>query len=111
MDGKNRALDNIFTERFWRTLKYEEVYTKEYANPREARFNIGRYIHRYNHERPRQSLHDHTPTEIYVKGMVPEDPVGGHPRQQPEEVHRRNLLRAGRTLAVVPGGIRLLLQS
>jgi len=75
MDGKNRALDNIFTERFWRTLKYEEVYTKEYANPREARLNIGRYIHRYNHERPHQSLRDHTPAEIYVKGMVPEDPI------------------------------------
>ena len=75
MDGKNRALDNIFTERFWRTIKYEEVYTKEYASPREARINIGQFIHKYNHERPHQSLRYHTPAEIYLEGMKPSDPI------------------------------------
>ncbi|WP_157935349.1 integrase core domain-containing protein [Kyrpidia spormannii] len=69
MDGRNRAVDNIFTERFWRTLKYEEVYTKEYANPREAREPIRTFIHYYNHERPHQSLGYHTPAEIYLKGV------------------------------------------
>ena len=75
MDGKNRALDNIFTERFWRTIKYEEVYTKEYASPREARINIGRFIKKYNHERPHQSLRYHTPAEIYLEGMKSSDPI------------------------------------
>lgn len=75
MDGKNRAVDNIFIERFWRTLKYQEVYTKEYATPREARDSIRKFIHKYNHERPHQSLKDHTPAEIYLMGMKPEDPI------------------------------------
>ena len=80
MDGKNRALDNIFTERFWRTIKYEEVYTKEYASPREARIQIGRFIHKYNHERPHQSLRYHTPAEIYLERMKPSDPIPVKPR-------------------------------
>nr|WP_249226453.1 IS3 family transposase [Alicyclobacillus mengziensis] len=75
MDGKNRAVDNIYIERFWRTLKYQEVYTKEYATPREARLEIGKFIHKYNHERPHQSLQDHTPAEIYLMGMKPTDPI------------------------------------
>ncbi|MCY0894742.1 MAG: integrase core domain-containing protein, partial [Alicyclobacillaceae bacterium] len=75
MDGKGRALDNIFTERFWRTLKYEEVDTKEYASPREARMEIGGFIQRYHHERPHQSLRYHTPAEIYLEGMKPSDPI------------------------------------
>lgn len=64
MDGKNRAVDNIYIEWFWRTLKYQEVYTKEYATPREARNEITKFIHKYNHERPHQSLRYHTPAEI-----------------------------------------------
>jgi hypothetical protein len=72
MDGKNRAVDNIYIERFWRTLKYQEVYTKEYATPREARNEIRKFIHKYNHERPHQSLRDHTPAEIYLMGMKPD---------------------------------------
>ena len=48
MDGKNRALDNIITERFWRTLKYEHVYLHEYNSPWEARQQIGRFINEYN---------------------------------------------------------------
>jgi len=75
MDGKNRAVDNIFIERFWRTLKYQEVYTKEYASPREARESIRNFIHKYNHERPHQALKYHTPAEIYVMGLKPEDPI------------------------------------
>lgn len=75
MDGKNRAVDNIFTERFWRTLKYEEVYTKEYASPREARMSIGKFIQYYNQERPHQALGYHTPAEVYLHGISPKVPL------------------------------------
>lgn len=56
MDGRGRANDNIFTERLWRTIKYEEVYLNEYNTPREARQGIARYIEFYNNSRPHQSL-------------------------------------------------------
>lgn len=65
MDGRGRALDNIFTERFWRNLKYEEVYLKDYQNPREARHGITGYMELYNFERPHQSLGYRTPAEVY----------------------------------------------
>jgi len=66
MDGKGRAIDNVFTERLWRTIKYEEVYLKDYTSPREARQNLGSYIEFYNHERPHQSLDYQTPARIYL---------------------------------------------
>jgi len=66
MDGKGRALDNIFTERLWRTVKYEEVYRYDYANPREARQGLTRYLDFYNHRRPHQALGYQTPAEVYV---------------------------------------------
>jgi len=65
MDGKGRALDNIFTERLWRTIKYEEVYLKEYASPRDARLGLTDYLTFYNHERPHQSLNYRSPAEVY----------------------------------------------
>jgi putative transposase len=65
MDGKGRALDNIMIERFWRSLKYEEVYLKDYLTPREARKEISSYMNFYNHERPHQSLSDCYPVEFY----------------------------------------------
>ena len=65
MDGRGRAMDNIFTERFWRSLKYEEVYLKDYATVLEARENIDEYITFYNYERKHQSLNYKTPAEIY----------------------------------------------
>ena len=65
MDGKGRAFDNIFTERFWRSLKYENVYLHDYASPREARQGIGDYIHFYNTERPHQSLDHRRPIQLY----------------------------------------------
>lgn len=67
MDGKGRALDNVFTERLWRTIKYEEVYLKEYATPREARHGLSCYIQFYNQERPHQALQYLTPAEVYYK--------------------------------------------
>ena len=67
MDSKGRALDNIFTERLWRTIKYEEVYIKEYATPREARQSLREYLRFYNEERVHQSLDYLTPAEVYLK--------------------------------------------
>lgn len=67
MDGKGRALDNIFTERLWRSLKYEEIYLKDYASPREARHHIANYWQFYNHRRPHQSLDYKTPAEVYFQ--------------------------------------------
>jgi putative transposase len=65
MDGKGRALDNIFTERLWRTVKYEEVYIHDYTSPREARQALTRYFEFYNYERLHQSLDYQTPAEVY----------------------------------------------
>lgn len=65
MDGKNRALDNIITERLWRNVKYEEVYLKEYGSPREARKGISEYLSLYNYERPHQSLGYQTPSTVF----------------------------------------------
>lgn len=65
MDGRGRAMDNIFTERFWRSLKYEEVYLKDYATVLEARESINAYITFYNYERTHQSLNYKTPADIY----------------------------------------------
>jgi len=65
MDGRGRAMDNIFTERFWRTIKYEEVYLKEYTSVRDAERQIGSYVTFYNYERPHQSLNYQTPATLY----------------------------------------------
>ncbi len=65
MDGKGRALDNIFTERLWRTIKYEEVYLHEYESPREARQKLNKYLGFYNEKRPHQSLDYKTPKSVY----------------------------------------------
>jgi putative transposase len=65
MDGKGRALDNVFVERLWRSVKYEEVYLQSYATPREARQSLARYFHFYNHERPHQALAYRTPAAVY----------------------------------------------
>lgn len=66
MDGRGRALDNIFTERLWRSVKYEEVYLNDYASPREARTGLTRYFNFYNFERPHQALNYQTPAQVYV---------------------------------------------
>jgi putative transposase len=72
MDGRGRAMDNIFTERLWRTIKYEHVYLCEYAAPREARQGIGRYLHFYCHERPHQSLSYQRPVAVYGGSLAHE---------------------------------------
>jgi putative transposase len=66
MDGRGRCMDNIFVERLWRSLKYEEVYLKDYASVAEARAGIASYFRFYNHERLHQSLDYRTPAAIYL---------------------------------------------
>jgi putative transposase len=65
MDGRGRALDNVFVERLWRSVKYEEVDVKDYETPREARSGLQDYFHFYNEERPHQALDDRTPSAVY----------------------------------------------
>ena len=65
MDGKGRALDNIFVERLWRTVKYEEVYLQAYDSPRAARQGLSSYLQFYNEERLHQSLGYQTPAAVY----------------------------------------------
>ena len=68
MDGKGRYLDNIFVERLWRSVKYEEVYLKAYRNGSEARRGIDAYLDFYNRERPHQSLRYLTPSQEFAAG-------------------------------------------
>ena len=70
MDGKGRVFDNIFIERFWRTIKYEEVYLHSYENVWEAEHKIGAYIHFYNQERFHSSLGYLTPNVLYQDKKV-----------------------------------------
>ena len=65
MDGKGRAKDNIVIERFWRSLKYNEVYLNYYNSPRETRQGVSGYIHLHNHYLPHQSLQNFTPVAVY----------------------------------------------
>jgi putative transposase len=65
MDGRGRALDNVFVERLWRTVKYEDLYLKEYASVPDLEAGLARYFQFYNHERPHQSLQYRTPAEVH----------------------------------------------
>ena len=71
MDGKGRWMDNVFIERLWRSLKYEQVYLAEYATGSDARAGIGWWIEFYNKRRPHSSLGDRTPDEAYNVGVTP----------------------------------------
>jgi len=68
MDHKGRCFDNIFTERLWRTIKYEEVYLKSYESVTEAKHSLTEYITFYNFERRHSSLNKKTPAEVYRTG-------------------------------------------
>ena len=65
MDGRGRALDNVFIERLWRTVKYEEVYLKDYDDAWEAERNLGEFFDYYCHERGHQALGKRTPAAVY----------------------------------------------
>ncbi len=67
MDHRGRAYDNIFVERLWRTVKYEDVYPNEYETPRDARIGIDRFLRFYNTERPHSRLRYQTPESVYYQ--------------------------------------------
>ena len=75
MDGKGRYTDNVFVERLWRSLKYEEVYLRAYTGGKEARAGIGKYFDFYNSERPHQALSYRTPAEVFRNGKEAANPV------------------------------------
>ncbi len=67
MDGRGRFLDNIFVERLWRTVKYEEIYLKDYRNVPEAISNLNSYFPSYNRERGHQVFDYQTPETVYFQ--------------------------------------------
>jgi len=83
MDGKGRALDNIFTERLWRSGKYEEVYRYDYASPRDVRHGITRYMALYNGHRPHQSRAYQTPVAVYFAPPPVTPGASGGPHERP----------------------------
>lgn len=94
MDGKGRATDNIFVERLWRSLKYEEVYLKEYATPKEARQGVGGYIDFYDYRRVHQALDYRTPAALYFGGSAMPDrypAVSAEPRIPRASATRRRV--------------------
>ncbi len=75
MDGKGSWRDNVFVERLWRTIKYDEVYLKAYDSVSEARASIGRFIDFYNSRRPHSSLDRKTPDQAYFDGLAQGRPL------------------------------------
>jgi len=69
MDGRGRCMDNIFTERLWRTVKYEDIYIKDYATPRALRNGLRDFFVKYNTRRPHQALDYKTPEDVYFKRL------------------------------------------
>ena len=74
MDGKGRALDNICTERLWRSVKYEEVYVHDYASPKEARQQLSRYFEFSKQQRPHQALDYQVPAAVYFQSEATPSP-------------------------------------
>jgi len=70
MDGRKRALDNVFVERLWRSVKYEDIYLKDYATADELIEGLGHYFTFYDHERVHQALDYRTPWEVYSEGLA-----------------------------------------
>lgn len=70
MDGKGSWRDNVFVERLWRSVKYEEVYLHAYDTVKEARQSIKRYLNWYNSERPHSQLGKKTPDEVYTESLT-----------------------------------------
>jgi putative transposase len=93
MDSVGRYLDNIFVERFWRTLKYEEVYLKAYQDSISARSEIGKYIRFYNTERPHQSLGYKTPAEEHYA--------------KPIEVFKEHMLQSETSTTSISNQVRI----
>jgi putative transposase len=87
MDGRGRALDNVFIERLWRSVKYEEVYLRDYESVADAQASLGSYFAFYNERRHHQSLSYRTPEEVYAEG----DSSPSRGRVENSKVGRNNL--------------------
>jgi len=72
MDGKGRWMDNVFIERLWRSLKYEDIYLREYPNISELTNGVDKWMNRYNSWRPHQALGNHTPDSVYKREVTVE---------------------------------------
>jgi len=70
MDGRGRALDNVFIERLWRSVKHQEIYLRDYATAADVEEGLRLYFEKYNHERPHQSLDNLTPAKVYEWGVA-----------------------------------------
>ena len=97
MDGCGRWLDNVFVERLWRSLKYEEVHLKAYANGLEARIGIGQWVRFYNERRPHQALGYKTPAATWAAEVSPVDlPLrlddAGAPPTTPQDQQQQNVI-------------------
>ena len=120
MDGKGRCLDNVFCERLWRSLKYEEVYLKAYATTAEAKTEIGKWFRFYNDERPHQALNYLTPRQFFAAATpvdmwttqeraLPTSPQAQQPQQKADSHDQEELIlsviasRAVRAGVVQPG--------
>lgn len=90
MDGRGRAHDNIFIERLWRTVKYEEVYLNEYETVKDAVLGIDRYFSFYNDERPHQALKYKTPCEVYQNGRYEINFINPQNGLNVQNVHLKN---------------------
>ena len=97
MDGKGRYSDNLFAQRLWRTVKYEEVYLKAYQDGRDARTGIGAYFRFYNAQRPHQALGYLTPAEVF--SSIPMEVTQGG---MVESLTPDTLRTAGPTLNIPP---------
>ncbi len=119
MDGKGRCLDNIFCERLWRSLKYEEIYLKAYVTVAEAKTQIGNWFMFYNDQRPHQALNYQTPRQFFAAALpvdmwttqeraLPTFPQAQQPQQRNSHdqeglVHSLVASRATRADVVQPG--------
>ena len=73
MDGRGRALDNVYVERLWRSVKHEDIYLKRYSTMAELKAGLKAYFEFYNHRRPHSSLDGMTPAEVYLQGRSAAD--------------------------------------
>ena len=93
MDGRRRYADNIFTERLWRTVKYENVFPSSYQNLAEAEAGVAAYFRFYNNKRRHQSLDGQTPTEVYFGIRTERNRTGFVPIQAlPEEIYEKAVM-------------------
>ena len=102
MDGKGRYTDNIFVERLWRTVKYEEVYLKAYSNGREAKADLDAYFLFYNTQRPHQALGYRTPAEVFNGDSLPSDEHSTQRRRSPSRTMVSYTGATGPSLSLAP---------